>query len=157
MANLSAVPAGGPSSAASGHLDIVGFEIFADMDLAEAPYTADYVFTANQQSYSFLVMTNATTGLLVINLYHGIIHGTLVDIPCLVRDNEDPTEPVVTVSLDMTIAADRAVVLSVYPRVLVDASSADNPLALQVAADESFTEDSTVIVVALGGTKLHQA
>ena len=140
-------------------LRVVGYEVIADVDASESPYTADYTITAQDQAMAFLVLSNATLGTKAVTLYHGTTHAAQLDTRAIYQGGGDGTNvPSASVTLDMAVAADRRAVIMVNP----GAQDADgvgaakylglnDKISLQLVTDGSYSDGSTVVIVALAG------
>jgi len=147
------------SDAFPSDMRVNGWEIIADVDSTETPYTADYTIGPNDQSMAFLVLSGATNGTMTVELYHGTTHAAAVPINALVQAGHDGLKaPAASVVLDLTTAEDRKALILVNPGARESNTvwlGANNKVSLKLSADANYTDNTSVVVVALTGAKRH--
>ncbi len=168
MAQVSLQYAVGSKLVENFHSDVrvIGYETIADVDASEAPYTADYTITSQDQAVAFLILTTATAGTMAVTLYHGTTHATEVTTNALLQgghNSSTPPAPAASITLDLATVEDRKALIMVNPGARVQSGQtisawlgANNVVSLKLTADGSYSDGSTVQVVCLGAFKRHQ-
>jgi hypothetical protein len=142
---------------------VVGYEVIADVDSTETPFSADYTIGANDQALAFLVLTPATAGTLTVKLYHGTTHASQIDTAALIHAGHAGLKvPAASVVLDMAVPEHRKALLIVNPGgrqtssgVTVAWAGTTNKFSLGFTASGSYSDNTDVVVVCLGAAKRH--
>ena len=143
---------------------VVGYQVISDVDASETPYTSDYTITDQDTSLAFLVLSAATAGAMTVTLYHGTTHASLVDTAALCQIGHNGIDvPAASVVLDLTTAEDKIALIAVNPSgremsgdTITAWAGTTNKFSLKLSANASYTDNTTVVVVALAGGKRHQ-